>query len=142
MWEKKPTTNSLNIVVNKEGRKSFHVALLWNEPFREMFPLGGGIDLLNHKNHLKHCIKNLEKNLDNVASQANRLTAVGWTTLENQIISTALVTEGLEALSFNIEGRFNIAANCFKALLEHERYNEIFHSRVNVTRIFGWEGYF
>ncbi|PGR23028.1 hypothetical protein COC52_24860 [Priestia megaterium] len=142
MWEKEPTDNDLNIVVNKDGRKAFHAKLLWNEPFGEMFPLGGGIDLLNNRSYLKSCVKNTEKNIGNIALQANRFTSVGWTNLENQMVAPALLNEGLKALLFEIEGRFNIEVNSFKELLKHEKYNDIFHTRITVTRVFGWEGYF
>jgi len=50
------------------------------------------------------------------------------------------MTEGLDALLFDIEGSYNIEANNFKELLNHERYNDIFHKRIHVTRVFGWEG--
>lgn len=141
-WEEEPVTNGLNTVVNENGRKATHTILLWDFPFKEMFPLGGGMDLLNQKQQLKYYALHAEKNQNRIAEQVSKFTSQGWTTLENQLILPTLVTEGLEEVFFNIESRFNIEVDSFKDLLNHKKYDEVFREMIPVTRIFGWEGYF
>ncbi|OIJ16501.1 hypothetical protein BKP45_21070 [Anaerobacillus alkalidiazotrophicus] len=140
-WEKEPK-NTFNLAVNDGGKKAFHTAILWKQPIQEMFPLGGGIDLLNHNSYLRRCLKDKQKNKVNIALQASRLTTVGWTTLEKQMVFPALYSGCMKNLLFEIEGSFDIEVNSFEELTEHELYTETFHSRIEVTRIFGWEGYF
>ncbi|RID89025.1 hypothetical protein D1953_00150 [Peribacillus asahii] len=140
-WDNQPTEETLNLVINKDGKKSFHSAILWNEPFFRMFPDGGGMDLLNHRNLMKNCARDIEKNRSKIKLQANNFTKEGWTNLEALIIAPTLMTKGPESLLFDIEGSFNIEVDNLRELLDHPKYKEIFKEKVPVTRIFGWEGY-
>lgn len=141
-WEDKSTPENLNTVVNNNGRRAIHTAILWNEPFNEMFPLGGGIDLLYHWSYLKKSIKELETNRGNISAQVNRFSSEGWTDLESQMVIPAARTDDMQALLFDIEGKFDISANNLEELANHPKYDDVFHDRIPVTRLFGWEGYF
>ncbi|MFS0776481.1 hypothetical protein ABC255_10775 [Neobacillus sp. 3P2-tot-E-2] len=142
-WENEPTGDKGNIVVNNDGVKAFHTEILWKKPFNEMFPLGGGcVDLLNHWTYLNSCIKSIDENRSNITTQVCRFSSEGWTNLEWQMVWPAYVTGNMRKLLFDIEGTFNIEVNDIKELLQHERYFHIFHEKIPVTRIFGWEGYF
>ncbi|WJW97219.1 hypothetical protein [Priestia aryabhattai] len=147
MWQHNSQERSsiFNTVENAEGRKALHCALLWPEPFRQMFPFGGGWDLLTQKTIMKDYIKNSDsKQLiiqQDTAIQASKYSFEGWTVLEKQTVMPTWIVKGQEELLFKVEARYNIEVNNVKELMEHAYYKEKFLSKIPITRIFGWEGY-
>lgn len=131
-----------HMVLNNDGKRAEHIALYWPAPFNEMFPLGGGMDLLKQKNDMNECIRDIDSNKFIIAKNACRLSSQGETTLEKQLINPMLMTKSVDELLFKIEGSYNIVVNRLEDLINHRDYKEAFLKSIPVTNIYGWEGYF
>jgi hypothetical protein len=134
--------NGIDNVLNSYGKTATHIGLSWPPPFNEMFQLGGGVDLIKQKDHMKECIENLEDKKSEISSMASKFSSQGQTTLEKLVINPTLMTNTHDELFFILEGRYNIVVQNLDELINHKKYKEIFLKTVPVTNIFGWEGFF
>ncbi|QTL47328.1 hypothetical protein [Priestia aryabhattai] len=143
-WDNSLDNEGFSNVSNKEGRKAFHGVWAWPEPFNTMFPLGGGMDLWWLKEDMKKLVSEIDNEVgaqEKIAAQASKFTCEGWTTLEKQIVKPLLLENKEEELLFHVEGSYDITAKNIEDLLNHERYEEVFCSRIPITNVLGWEGY-
>lgn len=146
VWEEKPLSPELPTALDRSGSRSVNVWLQWPEPFNEMFPFGGSMDLMFHKALIKRCIEDLNEGkpgvLDEIASWASRFTSQGWTTLELAYIAPTLEARGSKGLLTDIEGKYDIVTESLRELFSHADYCSKFRHQVDIPRVFGWLGYF
>jgi len=133
----------------KKERDKEEVAfyLKWPEPFSEMFPTGGGADLLWHHYQMRKCINDLRENfLDakkDIYNWTNKFTTKGWSTLERVWIEPKLTSENLiEGILGDADFKYGIDVDNINQLIKHPKYEQIFRHPIEITRCFGWEGYF
>jgi hypothetical protein len=127
--------------------RGFNVWFQWPEPFDRLFPLGGGYDLILHHAKLRHCIEKLGEGrhgevLREAEGWVSRLTGEGEALLDRAWFVPKFFAMEEEEVLFEVEGRFNIAADSYQELQQTDRFMESLRTWTKVRRAQGWLGYF
>jgi len=144
-WERDATLAGCPIALDRSGKMAINVRLRWQQPFNEMFPFGGGPDLMYQHALMRRCVEGVSQGepaaAREIAARVSEFTARGWTTLELSYVAPTLAVLGEEELLWDIEYRFGIEAQDISQLVEHEDYPKRFQQEVPILRVFGWLGY-
>ncbi|HEY7343327.1 MAG TPA: hypothetical protein VH591_20820 [Ktedonobacterales bacterium] len=126
--------------------RAMPIWMRWPEPFNFMFPTGGGIDLLHHRQLMRTCVKELaegqiERALRTIEIWVNRLSGETETRLERAWFLPKLLCDPERTL-FEAEGKFDIACATIDELICTQRFRELMRGQTKVVRVQGWLGYF
>jgi len=124
--------------------------LKWPEPFDRLFPVGGSVDFLYHKDVMKKAIE--EKDERTILSWRDKFVStikirfdLIWTfpkLIRDLLSGIDPDSEPDSGILVDLQGKFNIQVNSLKEMSEHKDYIKKFIQPVEIPCIFGWIGYF
>jgi ribosomal protein S27AE len=131
---------------NEPTMRAMPIWMKWPEPFNDMFPTGGGIDLLHHHGLMRKCVEQLtngqsDRALRTIETWMNRLSGEAETRLERAWFLPKLMSDP-ETVLCDAEGKFGFACTTIDELISSQQFRERMRSHTKVRRVQGWLGYF
>ena len=133
-----------NRTVRSENDPSANTLLaryVWPQPFDQLFPLGGGHDLLLEREEIRRLVSKgaIESSVN---LHAAPYLSEGTATVEKSWFWPRLCTDGATNVLADLFSKHNLDYSDIRHLLKDRKWHGIASQQVPVTRIWGWLGYF
>lgn len=123
--------------------------LCWQPPLDDLFPVGAGIDHLNHLAMMRDCVNNMGSGEEAEALKeaerwfshfSGRITSFQYLASFNPM-RAAMARHGENEILFAVDGKFGVTAKSLEELRQNPKFVAIMNSSVQVTWLDGWLGY-